>query len=177
MLPRFGFIIGLWLISSGGLYQALCFVTVRAEKRYTALQALRKAGKRNRIRAALEVRRILAHCVRPGQFAISYMKMSYLVYVVVFQAALLVADGSVAAAHTNLPASPWDPRALAVAPKWTALQRPMSEGIQAISFEGLPFRGKPTRVFAWLGVPKVKVGEKVPAMVLVHGGNGAAFDE
>jgi len=42
--------------------------------------------------------------------------------------------------------------------------------LKAITFQGLPFRGKPTRVFAWLGVPKVKAGEKVPAMVLIHGG-------
>ncbi len=67
--------------------------------------------------------------------------------------------------------------ALAVAPKWTALERPQSDGVKAISFVGLPFRGKPTRVFAWLGLPKVKAGEKVPAMVLIHGGGGTAFDE
>jgi dienelactone hydrolase len=75
------------------------------------------------------------------------------------------------------PDSPWDLNALGAAPKWTALERPKSEGIQAITFEGLPFRRKTTRVFAWLGVPKVKTGEKVPAMVLIHGGGGTAFDE
>ena len=80
-------------------------------------------------------------------------------------------------AQTNHPANPWDLNALTAAPKWTALERPKVEGVKAISFAGLPFHGKPTRVFAWLGVPKVKPDEKVPAMVLVHGGGGTAFEE
>jgi len=80
-------------------------------------------------------------------------------------------------AATNSPAIPWDMRALNAAPKWEALERPKSEGIKAIAFAGPAFRGKPTRVFAWLGVPSVEPGQKVPAMVLVHGGGGTAFDE
>jgi dienelactone hydrolase len=80
-------------------------------------------------------------------------------------------------AATNSPAIPWDLDALNRAPEWTALERPKAEGVKAIMFAGLPFHGKPTRVFAWLGVPKVKPGEKVPAMVLIHGGGGTAFDE
>jgi len=82
-----------------------------------------------------------------------------------------------AAAQTNHPALPWDRNQLARAPQWTALERPKLEGVKAISFVGLPFHGKPARVFAWLGVPKVKPGEKVPAMVLIHGGGGTAFEE
>ncbi len=105
------------------------------------------------------------------------MKVSVLALLIVFRAALLVATSSAAPASTNLPPSPWDLKALATPPNWTALERPKSDGIRAISFQGLPFRGKPTRVFAWLGVPKVSTGEKVPAMVLIHGGGGTAFDE
>ena len=45
----------------------------------------------------------------------------------------------------------------------------------------LSFRGKPTRVFAWLGLPKLKPGEKAPAMVLttllVTGRDGDAVAE
>jgi len=48
------------------------------------------------------------------------------------------------------------------------------EGVKALTFEGLPFRGRPTRVFAWLGLPSVQNDEKLPAMVLVHGGGGTA---
>jgi dienelactone hydrolase len=48
-------------------------------------------------------------------------------------------------------------------------------GVQPIFFEGPAFRGKPTRVFAWLGVPEVPAGETLPGMVLVDGGGGTAF--
>jgi cephalosporin-C deacetylase-like acetyl esterase len=51
------------------------------------------------------------------------------------------------------------------------------EGVTPLFYEGLPWKGKATRVFAWYGCPPVKDGEKVPAMVLVHGGGGTAFDE
>ena len=37
-------------------------------------------------------------------------------------------------------------------------------------------QSKPTRVFAYYGLPKVAPGTKVPGMVLVHGGGGTAFD-
>jgi dienelactone hydrolase len=72
---------------------------------------------------------------------------------------------------------PWDMHALDAPPKWKRLERPKSEGVQAITFAGLPFHGKPTRVFAWLGLPTLLAGQKAPAMVLVHGGGGTAFDE
>ncbi len=46
--------------------------------------------------------------------------------------------------------------------------------IKAIYFDALEWKGKPTKVFAWLGVPKNPSG-KVPGIVLVHGGGGTAF--
>ena len=49
------------------------------------------------------------------------------------------------------------------------------ENIKALFFETLDYRGKPTRAFAYLGIPKSKI--PVPAMVLVHGGGGKAFHE
>ena len=48
------------------------------------------------------------------------------------------------------------------------------EGIRAITFEGLPFDGKKTKVFAYLGYPE-DTSCKVPAIVLVHGGGGVPF--
>ncbi|MDE0104340.1 MAG: acetylxylan esterase [Bryobacterales bacterium] len=50
------------------------------------------------------------------------------------------------------------------------------ERIEAIFFEGLPWKGSATRVFAWLGLPE-DGGAKVPGIVLVHGGGGTAFRE
>lgn len=69
----------------------------------------------------------------------------------------------------------WDFNALAQPPKTYPAEDLTSDGVKAIFYGGLPFKGQPTRVFAWLGVPKVEPGRKVPGMVLVHGGGGTAF--
>src|SRR3954471_22319806 len=86
-------------------------------------------------------------------------------------AALLAPYGTVSG-QTAKPESPWDLGALAQAPSWEALERPRADAVKPIFFKGPPWRGKATRAFAWLGLPEVKPGEKVPGMVLVHGGGG-----
>jgi hypothetical protein len=66
-------------------------------------------------------------------------------------------------------------------------------GVQAIFYDGIPYRGKPTQVFAYYGLPTKeglsKEGEvlsndgsseprgKFPGVVLIHGGGGTAFAE
>ena len=82
-----------------------------------------------------------------------------------------------ALAQTNQSALPWDLNVLAHPPKWTALERPKTDGVKAVFFTGPAFRGQPTRVFAWLGIPKITAPEKAPGLVLVHGGGGTAFEE
>lgn len=68
-------------------------------------------------------------------------------------------------------AGPWDMAKLAVPPKadWAA-----KAGLtQEVWYEGEPFAGKRTRVFAYVGRPE---GDgPFPAVVLVHGGGGTAF--
>ena len=49
------------------------------------------------------------------------------------------------------------------------------DGISPVFYDGLSFQGRPTRVFAWVGIPDAPAGEKVPGIVLVHGGGGTAF--
>ncbi len=51
-----------------------------------------------------------------------------------------------------------------------------ADGVKSLFFEGVPYQGKPTRVFAYYGVPAGSEGKKLPAMVLIHGGGGTAFD-
>lgn len=51
-----------------------------------------------------------------------------------------------------------------------------NHNVKAIFYEGEPFRGKPTRIFAYYGIPDAPKGTKLPAMVLVHGGGGTAFE-
>lgn len=49
-------------------------------------------------------------------------------------------------------------------------------GVRPLFFESVPFHGKRTLVFAWIGFPDVPEGERCPGVVLVHGGDGTAFD-
>ncbi len=53
------------------------------------------------------------------------------------------------------------------------------DGVRSVYFEGLPWQGKPTRVFALIGLPKKRGNESgnvpLPGVVLVHGGGGTAF--
>ncbi len=84
-------------------------------------------------------------------------------------------------AQTSLqekPPMPWNRKELYRTPKSFPAPEYQSQGVKAVFYEGLAWKGKPTRVFAWVGVPEgLKPGEKVPAMVLVHGGGGTAFAE
>lgn len=50
------------------------------------------------------------------------------------------------------------------------------QGIRAITFDGVPIENRKTKVFAYLGYP-AQLTEKVPAIVLVHGGGGVPFLE
>jgi len=47
--------------------------------------------------------------------------------------------------------------------------------IKALFYKSLPYKGKETRVFAYIGIPESD--QPLPAMVLVHGGGGTAFHE
>ncbi len=69
----------------------------------------------------------------------------------------------------------WNLAALSQPPKTYPADEFSTNGVKAVFFEGPSFRGRPTRVFAWIGLPKVPPGRKVPGMVLVHGGGGTAF--
>ncbi|MEK6796894.1 MAG: acetylxylan esterase [Spirochaetota bacterium] len=73
---------------------------------------------------------------------------------------------------------PWDLTALGTTPAVfpaddVDLTGVSVDGVRPLFFEGQPYKGNPTRVFAWYGAPKG--GSKYPAMVVVHGGGGTAF--
>jgi len=81
----------------------------------------------------------------------------------------------------SLPATtPWDLIALSKAPDYEWSQR---EGpVRSLFYEGRHYQGKPTRVFAYYASPATLDGKNVegrrfPAVVLVHGGGGTAFEE
>jgi len=88
--------------------------------------------------------------------------------------AALLGAGTLAAAEA--PSQIWDLDALMVAPEThPAPEGFAEEGVQALFYDGLPWQGNPTRVFAYMGVPEVAAGESVPGMVLIHGGGGTAY--
>ena len=70
---------------------------------------------------------------------------------------------------------PWDREALFKPPQVFDAPEYATNGVKAVFYEGVPYQGKPTRVFAYYSLPTMTPGKKVPAMVLVHGGGGSAF--
>jgi len=78
---------------------------------------------------------------------------------------------------TDFSAATWDLKALSKPPREYPAPGFSAPGVRALFYDGLPWKGKPTRVFAWYAAPELKAGEKVPAMILVHGGGGTAFDD
>ena len=76
--------------------------------------------------------------------------------------------------------TPWDLKALSAPPDFKWLDK---EGeIRSLLYQGEPFGGKQTSVFAYYATPDTLAGKDAaskpfPAVVLVHGGGGTAFDE
>lgn len=50
-------------------------------------------------------------------------------------------------------------------------------GVKSLFFQNEEYLARETRVFGWMGMPYLREGDTCPAMVLVHGGRGTAFDE
>ncbi len=69
----------------------------------------------------------------------------------------------------------WPMEKLLEAPKTYPAPEFAVEGVEPLFYEALPWEGKPTRAFAYVGMPERKGDEKVPGIVLVHGGGGTAF--
>ena len=70
--------------------------------------------------------------------------------------------------------TPWDMAKLSLPPNvYLPPEHVVATGVRSLLYAGVPWKGSPTRVFAWYGSPPpVEQGEKLPAMVLVHGGMG-----
>lgn len=86
----------------------------------------------------------------------------------------LLATATLAASPKPV-AIPWNLRVLSKPPAVHPAPGFETNGVRAVFFDGLPWKRKTTRVFAWIGLPEREPGQKVPGMVLVHGGGGTAF--
>jgi len=74
---------------------------------------------------------------------------------------------------------PWDVERLKQPPAvlWGDTTEHPNYAVSRIFYANEPYRGKATNVFAYYAVPKEASERPVPAIVLVHGGDGKAFSE
>lgn len=85
-------------------------------------------------------------------------------------------------AADSLPKStPWDLKALSHPPKWEWADT-VTAGVRSLYYQAESYQGKITRVFAYYATPGSLAGDpskdkNLPAVVLVHGGGGQAFQE
>ncbi len=62
-------------------------------------------------------------------------------------------------------------------PQATPVKSFTHDGVRAVMIDGEPWRGRPTRFFAYYGLPSnATAAVKAPGIVLVHGGGGTAYD-
>ncbi len=85
-----------------------------------------------------------------------------------------------AASPLPLPAfTPWNTKTLEKAPDVEWIDR--TQPVHSLLYTAEPYQGHPTRVFAYYASPVTlgleSAGKKYPAMVLVHGGGGTAFEK
>ncbi|MCZ8512039.1 acetylxylan esterase [Paenibacillus filicis] len=71
----------------------------------------------------------------------------------------------------------WDRNVLYRTPQTTPAETYGEANVEAVYLEGPSYRGKPTKIYAYYAVSKVDGDERVPGIVLVHGGGGTAFAE
>jgi len=84
------------------------------------------------------------------------------------------------AAEQEMPEKYWDFSKLTAPPAYKDATFPESqrEGMRAILFDGVPYKGKAAPVFAYIAYPKTaKPAGGFPGIVLVHGGGGTAFSD
>src|SRR4051794_37062018 len=85
---------------------------------------------------------------------------------------LIVALTTVRAENNSL----WDLSRLRKAPKTEVADDYGAHGVHAVFYEGEPWKGKRTKVYAYYGLPKgASKSAPVPGVVCVHGGSGTAF--
>ena len=99
-------------------------------------------------------------------------------FVFLFYAALMAAQGQGKNVKTPSFETPkWNMNALSKVPKTYAAPADLNRaGMRAFFYAGPMWRGRPTKVFAWMGIPAHRLGQRVPGVVLIHGGGGTASD-
>ncbi|WP_276314454.1 alpha/beta hydrolase family protein [Paenibacillus xylanexedens] len=61
-------------------------------------------------------------------------------------------------------------------PERFQLSEDLHTGVNSLFYEGVSYKGRATRIFAYYGIPdSISPDEEVPALILVHGGAGTAY--
>jgi dienelactone hydrolase len=81
--------------------------------------------------------------------------------------------------EAQIKGSLWDVKGIHDTPKYRVIS---SDSVVGIFYEGLNYKNHPQNVFAYYSTPGIITGDKskdknLPAVVLVHGGGGAAFPQ
>jgi dienelactone hydrolase len=85
--------------------------------------------------------------------------------------------GTFFCAKAQIKGSLWDVKGIHSTPKYRVIS---SDSVLGIIYEGLPYKSHSQSVFAYYSTPGIITGDKskdkkLPAVVLVHGGGGAAY--
>jgi dienelactone hydrolase len=100
---------------------------------------------------------------------VKFVRLKLGLHLLLTAALAVICTGTIAQSNGSL----WDMRALSRPPAATWGER--NGLLKDVYYEGEPYRGKPTRVFAYFAKPDGP--GPFPGMVLVHGGGGTAFSE
>lgn len=89
---------------------------------------------------------------------------------------LLVTAAALDAAGATI--GPWNQAELRTVPALTPTEEFAQDGFRSFYYDSVPYRGKPSRVYAYYKAPAGKPPEGGwPAVVCVHGGGGTAYTE
>jgi dienelactone hydrolase len=89
--------------------------------------------------------------------------------------ALVLTGAPSTRAQGGLAPGPWNLANLRQAPQVTWVDG--AGPVRKLYYTSVPYKGRPTRVFAYYAEPAGNKAGKLPAVVLVHGGDGRAFAE
>jgi len=80
---------------------------------------------------------------------------------------------SVMALHDRSTPVQWQLIDSDVPPKFWPAENIVNPGVKSLFYQAMPWKGRSTQTFAWLGIPEGQ--GPFPGIVLVHGGTGTAF--
>ncbi|MBD0400259.1 acetylxylan esterase [Flammeovirga sp. EKP202] len=80
--------------------------------------------------------------------------------------------------HAQEYTGPWDLDVIKAVPNFETTTTSAVDGLESIFYESIDYKGEVSKVYAYYGLPSTPKPENgYPAVVLVHGGGGTAYDD